>query len=498
MNGGFFLKLVIAILAGFGLLLAGFHLFEPIRFKIRENRLLSDDHATSENAAKSIAETGKNAYTHIARWLDSDSEKYITAACLVLKNMEGDGWMEFIPQLELILSRPFDKSTVAVVDLLTDGKKYLRTKEKSINIAWKQWEDKTVVKRNICIALLQNEDEDWRNSAAFELENLPGRTVVAPLIAALEKDTSKLVRDKAAIALGNTGNKAAVIPLIRALKNDKEGSVRSRSALALFEIGDRRALSPLIEALKNDPDSSVRGAAAGAIYFMPDVSAIEPLLNALNDSDEYVRAQAAFTLGIIGGDSAVMPLIKALRNDFSFEVRFYCANALGRIGDNRAVAPLIAAFEQDVHDWVRNWSMYALGCFPDENIDAALNRAKLGGNVLANYVIAWRTGEIISEMDNSINDGLLVLAKARWGDATALDELLNKLPGLMYVFQQYYPVILSLLPEGAPKLDLKTDYSIRKNQAAVFKEWYEKNKSRLAWDTEKRKYYLKSCDSGNR
>ena len=47
------------------------------------------------------------------------------------------------------------------------------------------------------------------------------------------------------------------------------------------------------------------------------------------------------------------------------------------------------------------------------------------------------------------------------------------------------------MPEDFPEFNFEVDNATREKQAKAMKAWYQKNKNRLAWDKNKRRYYLK-------
>ncbi len=228
------------------------------------------------------------------------------------------------------------------------------------------------------VAILMDEDEGWRWTAAAALQSLGwqptedtqkatlfisqhkwdeavtiGAAAVEPLIAVLKRESEKW-REGAAKALGEIGDARAAEPVGAAFKNSNgwgESGVKIAAAKALVKIVDIGAVEPLISVLKGG-DKNVSKKAAETLGKIGDARAIEPLVAALRYSDEE-RASAAEALVKIG-EAAVEPLAAALKDSNASEsVRACAAKALGQIGNPRAIEPLIEALNDSDWRWVR-------------------------------------------------------------------------------------------------------------------------------------------------
>jgi hypothetical protein len=236
--------------------------------------------------------------------------------------------------------------------------------------------------------------------------------------------------------------------------------------------------------------------AADALGEIGDPSAVEPLIGALEDDfDSEVRESAADALGMIGAPRAVEPLIGVLENDSDSDVRRLVADALGKIGDARAVGPLVTALENDSDSNVRLCSAAALAGFECDRVRDALKAARDRKNKCAAIALAWQIGgdELESagklEVINELPLRILVYARARWGDMSAVEEIIFEQPYLFYFIPRFRADVFSRMPAGFPEYDFKANYATREKQAETVKAWYEKNKDRLAWDAKARKYF---------
>ena len=92
MKSGFFLKLGVAIVAGFGLLLAGYYAYEPIWFQYYKTQLMSDDKEVVRSAVKTVTAEGERAVPYLQKWLNSENERLEDGACDVLLNFQDESW----------------------------------------------------------------------------------------------------------------------------------------------------------------------------------------------------------------------------------------------------------------------------------------------------------------------------------------------------------------------------------------------------------------------
>jgi HEAT repeat protein len=379
-------------------------------------------------------------------------------------------------------------------------------------------------------ALAKDSDDDVRKQAAKALGKIGDDRAFEPLLKALGDVSNPGVQSFAAGALGIMGNNLAVEPLIRTLVDISDPDIRSSAADALGEIGDNRAIEPLIRLLENDSNAEVRRCAAYALDKIGDIRAVEPLIKAIeNDSDEKVRWYSALALGVIGNNRAVEPLINILENDDDYDLHWIAANALGDIGDNQAVDPLIKALNES--DWdgdLARCAAYALGKIGDEratlplikairadaepdlrNDEAALQLSTFSGDEVekaleaakkmqgAALALAWRRGgkylDKAGKLDLDIDlDVFLSCALLHWGNSSGLEKVVGEMHlSWTHGMGRFHAYVFALMPDGFPEYDFKANYATRKKQVEEIKKWYKENKSRIAWDAEKRRYYLK-------
>jgi HEAT repeat protein len=446
MKNVFFLKLGIGIVAGFGLLLAGFYVYEPVWFKIQEYRLLSDDPATRDSAAAAIAEKGEIAIPFVRKWLGSESDKLVIGACKALENMSGDEWKEVFPQIESVLKNAHSEITDSAAAVL--WKKNVIGDLDEFNIVWGNYNYTPVIKKNICLYILTVPHESMWHQSAFQYFCIRGdRTVVPELLRILETSPKEFDRHGPIKALGMIGDKRAVEPLINTLKNDSGVHPREYAAIALGQIGDIRAIEPLIATLENQQ-------------------------SALS-----TRESTAWVLGVLN--------------------------------DSRAIPALINSMEKDNNSNVKAFAAFALASFPENEMITNALKSEVK-NTYALISLAWINGGEFLDLAKSkgifggMYKWMLSLAKARWGDQSGLDEIMhpnlvkNDVYGRSYDCVRFYSDIYSRMPDDFPEFDFKANYETREKQAENIQQWYNNNKSRLAWDAEKRKYYLKPEESGNK
>jgi HEAT repeat protein len=197
--------------------------------------------------------------------------------------------------------------------------------------------------RQLLADALQTEDDAGRQSAARLAGMLADKTLVGPLVAALE-DKQSNVRYRAAEALGKIGDSAAVGALIEAL-GDPYQPVRVRAAEALGEIKDPQAVEPLIEMMREEDEAS-RYFASNALAKI-GAPAVPALVANLGDQGPHWGGWT-----ILSGELVGRPGVMGYR----------CANEypipLGKIGAP-SVEPLIEAMQDD--DLVaRNAALLAL------------------------------------------------------------------------------------------------------------------------------------------
>ncbi|MBD2504838.1 HEAT repeat domain-containing protein [Anabaena azotica] len=217
------------------------------------------------------------------------------------------------------------------------------------------------------LALLQDESESVRYSAAWTLGNLGKATpeVVAQLLTLLH-DKSEPVRYGATEALGNLGKATPeVVAKLLALLHDKNDRLRYSVAEALGNLGKAtpEVVAKLL-ALLHDKSELVRYSAAGALGKLgkatPEV--VAKLLALLEDKSERVRSSAVEALGNLGkAKPEVVAQLLALLHDKSELVRSSAVEALSDLGkDKPEVVAQLLALLHDKSELVRGYAVSAL------------------------------------------------------------------------------------------------------------------------------------------
>ncbi|TET35635.1 MAG: hypothetical protein E3J72_10835 [Planctomycetota bacterium] len=554
------LKLTIFIVLLFAAVIATCMLWTPVRYMRYRSHLRSDDKTVRANAVKKVAAEGLKAIPYVRRWLISYDEKLTHWACLALDRMEGDLWEKALPELESILkgnpSKLTDAASVVACRAIPAYREGMGPE-----MRWKYFSKQKAAKRNICIYLLGNStDANLRWRVANELGLIGDEHAVRVLKSALKNEPDSRARCNVTRALGRTRDIRAMEPLIEALENDSDTGVRGLAAGALGGICDERAVKPLINAFVNDPENFVFSQSAYALGFIGDMRAVEPLINALQNSSGSDRQRvAAEALGEIGDPRAIEPLIKNLREKYG-NSDGAAAIALGKLGDRRAVEPLLKIIHDTDGYWKHRGVIMALGalgdiraerdlmktlkekhCRPTVNGWAVIALAAIDSPAIketaANSSNEIHSMAAISELTTvtiwekspdgvdppfgeplSFAQGPLVLvggtssdflyctsswqfrhlALARWGKVENLKAILYELPHESTICLVFYRDVFSRMPENFPEYDFKAKYRTRKKQAKAVKKWFETHSRRIAWNADKRKYYLKPENTENK
>jgi HEAT repeat protein len=392
-------------------------------------------------------------------------------------------------------------------------------------------------------ALIKTLEKHWsyqlRGYIAVALARIGGPRVYEPLIRALEKDEDWFVRIFAVNALGALNDNRAVIPLIHTFENDSYPLVRIWAAGALGRFKDRRAVEPLLNVLENDGDPDVRKTAALALAEFGDNHATEILLNILEtDNNSHLRVSAAERLSEIKDNRITGALVKAVENDCESMVRrevfdillkldnaaayecllniindnsenmsrTYFTKLMIEMADNRAVLPLIKVLENSPEPGARYFSVIALAGIGDERAIEPLEKTRTSDsdwrvNNIASVALNWIQSSdypMNSNCDRAYFSNLYSLTQAKCGKIDALENVIKDFPEFNNRIKRFYSDVLSRMPDGFPEFDVNADKDIREKQSAAMQDWYKKNNSRIAWDAEKRKYYLKTEDSENK
>ena len=218
------------------------------------------------------------------------------------------------------------------------------------------------------LAMLEHEDEIFREEACFALGESGNPDFIKPLMGRL-LDVEPYVRQAAIVALGKLKAKQAVEQIIHNLDDSKPGikkaacrtlaklgeiksaneirqlvknsdnSVKEAAINALGELKDKESIMIITQNLR-DENHQIRSAACKALGEIGDKDSANSLLTLLDDPEEAVRNSSAVALGKLKNRAAVNPLIKSLW-DGSQKVRISSCTALGNIGDKKAVNHLV-------------------------------------------------------------------------------------------------------------------------------------------------------------
>jgi HEAT repeat protein/beta-lactamase regulating signal transducer with metallopeptidase domain len=227
--------------------------------------------------------------------------------------------------------------------------------------------------RALTRALLNDESEDVRRSAAWALGQIEDRAATEALSQAAQVDASVEVRRTSVWALGQIEDPASV-PALDAALEDADAEVRATALWALGQVQSPEAVGPLLGVLR-DADPDVRRTAAWALGQIESPEAVGPLVAALDDEDAQVREQVVWALGQIESDAAVDGLAATLRGDTDDDVRRQAAWALGQIESNAALPALVQALA-DADPSIARTAAWAIGQIepptaPQELMDAA-------------------------------------------------------------------------------------------------------------------------------
>jgi HEAT repeat protein len=352
--------------------------------------------------------------------------------------------------------------------------------------------------------------------AADALGEIGENRAVEPLLYMMENNPDNDARLAAARALGQIGDPRAVEPVIKLFNESVHPEIRGDVACVLGEIGDESATGPLLDALKNDKHPHIRGEAAKALALFDNADLIPLFSSVINSKNEaYVRGMVAKSLRFINNDKIIPVLIKTLKNDSNETVRAVAAMSLGWSRNEKAIGPLVCAMENDSHGYVQICSAAALMYFDKNEVKAALFKARknnIGAAIALAFLnggkdldIAGRYGyeesdmhEILDSIDMSCElecqliDNACAICTA---DFFRIISLVYARWGILYYSDiennVFYPEIAERMPQGFPQADFRGPLKTRRKQIKAVKEWFRKNRHRLAWNEEERRYYLR-------
>jgi HEAT repeat protein len=362
---------------------------------------------------------------------------------------------------------------------------------------------------------IKNETESLEKIGIIEaLSKLRDPSAADCLVDIYNKESDITIREKVAVALGQMSDKRAVEMLVNLLKRLKDedmggyyqGELQQEIVFALAILEDNQALEPLIEAYYAGKDSSSRLNLINALLVFKDERIIQIMLTEVR-AGWFNTNLAAQYFEENCDNRAVEPLLYMFQNlswDRSF-ARLDCAKALVKIGDKKAIKPIVDGIGdsgQFSYPYERIYLALALIDFRDNVGIDALESAFRKGNMVAGAALAWRFGgkylenaktsflKHYDEIEEQIRM-FLYAAEVRHGDTADMRELMLSMPMFNFIITDCLKDFYDRMPEGFSAYDpdgQKSDFTTQERQ---IRKWYRKNHDRLAWDAEKRKYYLK-------
>ncbi len=261
-----------------------------------------------------------------------------------------------------------------------------------------------------------------------------------PLLVAMAKDPSDMIRQNVAEALGSIGaaavefpNETRGLPLGRRsriqlavawLRKRKRVHPRLRKAVKWLQKQEKfrhvRFVDPVqasvatLEKALADSIPAVRAAAAVAVGVIgPAAARVAPsLIGLLNEADDLVRCRAAEALGKLGGDpDVVVEAVTRLLEDASPIVKTTAIQTLGEMGEAAAPAvPTIVRLLQDRDEAVREAAaatLARLGPLDEEAIESLVE-----GLESEDTVVRARTAEALGAIGAPVGEAAPALVEA--------------------------------------------------------------------------------------
>jgi hypothetical protein len=219
----------------------------------------------------------------------------------------------------------------------------------------------------------------------------------------------------------------------------------------------------------------------------------------------------AYLLAVSGEKKATefLASIVTTQSSNSDNVRVFYSEALywlATLGDTRALRPVLKEIEkieiEDYYDCQYNW-IFMLGSFQCEDVEKALADTRIRDNDIRLLLTAWvKGGEALEKLQNTTQIGAIwkLAARARWGDIYALERIISLLTGGCCWCEDIHEEALFLtnqlsrfLPDNFPSVMGSNQclYYDDIEITLIIKKWYKNNKHRLAWDEDKKRYYLR-------
>ena len=204
------------------------------------------------------------------------------------------------------------------------------------------------------IGLLDDEDEEVRESAITSLWECEERRIIEPFFELLLTDEDENVRAAAALALGRFAVRAEL------------GELLERDA--------NRIREGLLDVIRNEqePSPTVRRRVIEAVSPFSTEEVRQLILETYDSASETMRASAIYAMGQ-NADSQWLTYIREEMESESPEVRFEAAGAAGRMGEERLIPALARMAEEDASE-VQDAVVAALSAIGGETAQRVLRR----------------------------------------------------------------------------------------------------------------------------
>jgi len=293
------------------------------------------------------------------------------------------------------------------------------------------------------INALENNSEDVRKAAAWNLGEIGDGRAIKPLITVALDDDSAKVSNSAKAALEKIDDTRTLIDLL----SDDRFDVADYASYLLSESEsitnlDAEELYSLMEA-HNDRVILI----APILGQIGDDRAVEPLIELLQDENWSIRREAIIALGEVGNPQAIDPLIGAL-DDEEESVSLHAANALLELVDKKSVEPLIKLLESE-NSYTRQYAAQLLGYLGDSRALEPLKNARDRESYAEQGIYKQSIFEIGEEIDEALEPLLSIFGEKN--PASEVQDIANQLPeGLERVYSAMAPVVAGQgVPEAA-------------------------------------------------
>jgi hypothetical protein len=285
--------------------------------------------------------------------------------------------------------------------------------------------------------------------------------------------------------------------MLKLFRHDKSLFTSLEAVMALGETGVKESAPFILDLFIKTQNVHLKDACMRALGKTRNPEVVPELIKILSKETRHgYKTTLIRNIGFIGGPAAAEHLLKMLTTNTSSSTEQYLVKALGRIGNSSAIDALINIMHTNSNSCTSSDWALGLSQFPGDKVENALKGARENGNETAAIILAYRHGgkDLDKALKMVIKTGyypLIHYADARWGNAEAFKHVITG-----YIFYdelafKFHKEVCSMLPEGFPRVPADYNHNMLIKHGKEALEWYEKNKHRLAWDTGKKRYYLK-------